>query len=200
MRLKGEDIIFLATGVGPVNAALATGYTLGLTYNDQKIKAVLLTGMAGAFDLNLTPLCSLWQVTEEIWPEYGLHDGVRVTAKAFSFPQWVKGKEQIYDSVFLAGPEQLDPALKELWPTCTSLTVAGVSASFARRDALWTTYHARLENMEGFAVAYSAMRAEIPCIEIRVVSNKVGPRSREEKDFEGALKAMGSILPQLNLI
>ena len=61
-------------------------------------------------------------------------------------------------------------------------------------------YRAELENMEGFAVAYACARAGVPCVEIRAVSNKVGPRAADEKDFPGALAALGRILPALGLL
>lgn len=205
--LKHEPALFLVTGVGPVNAALAIGYCLGLmhesTGTDTKIEAVLYAGLAGAFDLSRTPLCSIWRVDREVWPEYGLHDGNTVTARAFRHPLWERKKgEDIYEQLPLADISALPHASFKgtPWPACGSLTVAGVSASFARRDALWDAWHMPLENMEGFAAAYAAARAEIPLVEIRVVSNKVGPRGAWEKDFDGALLAMGQILPSLNLM
>lgn len=198
----------MATGVGPINAALALGLAFGLTHETTttpvKIDAVLFAGLAGAFDLDLAPLRSIWRVTTEIWPEYGLNDGSTVTARAFSHAQWQRGKnDDIYDRIELADISALPHArLKkgEEWPACASLTVAGVTASFARRNALWDAWHVPLENMEGFAAAYAAARAEIPCVEIRIVSNKVGPRSKDEKDFDGAMGVMGEILPDLNII
>ena len=54
--------------------------------------------------------------------------------------------------------------------------------------------------MEGFAVAYACAREGIPCVEARSVSNKVGPRANDEKDFPGALRALTRVLPALNLI
>lgn len=207
-QVKNGSAIFLATGVGPINAALALGLALGLihksTGSDIKIDGIICAGLAGAFHLDRNPLCSIWRVSEEIWPEYGLHDGTRVTARAFSHALWEReSKEDIYERLPLAEFSQIphiDRKKADDWPVCASLTVSGVSASFARRDALWDLYHVDLENMEGFAVAYAAARAELPMVEIRVISNKVGPRSREEKDFDGALEKMGEILPALNLL
>jgi len=205
--VKHGHAIFMATGVGPVNAALAMGLCFGLTHETTgskvKIDAVLYAGLAGAFDLTANPLRSIWRVSTEIWPEYGLNDGTSVTARAFSHALWERpGKEAVYDRLELGNIADIPHADMEgeEWPSCASLTVAGVSASFARRNALWDAWHAGLENMEGFAAAYAAARAEIPFVEIRVVSNKVGPRSRAEKDFDGALLVLGKILPSLNLI
>lgn len=204
--VKNGHAIFLATGVGPVNAAMAMGYCLGLLHEskgeDTAIDGIIYAGLAGAFDLERAPLRSIWQVSEEIWPEYGLNDGSTVTARAFSHPIWErKGEAPVYDRVPLRRVSDLPGVTcKEDWPAAASLTVAGVTASFARRNALWDAWHADLENMEGFAAAYAALRAEKPLVEIRVVSNKVGPRSRAEKDFDGALSTLNDILPALNII
>lgn len=203
-----RSLVFLATGVGPVNAAMAIGYAFGILLEQKKnslqpIRAVLYGGLAGAFDLYETPLRSICVVRKEIWPEYGLHDGTTVTARAFRFPLWArKGQDDIYDTLPLADLSALGqvPAPCEKWFECASLTVAGVSASFARRDRLQNLYGAELENMEGFAAAYAALRADLPCVEVRVVSNKVGPRGRNEKDFDGALQTLGQVLPALNIL
>lgn len=206
-KLKNREAVFIVTGVGPINTALAMGLCFGLTHESSaskiKINAIIYAGLAGAFDLEANPLCSIWRVDREIWPEYGLNDGVAVTARAFSHPLWQrKNGEDIYEEIKLQDIADL-PGIKkkgDAWPACASLTVAGVSASFARKEALWNRWHIPLENMEGFAAAYAALRADLPIVEIRSVSNKVGPRSRAEKDFEGALAALGGILPALNLV
>ena len=211
VRLKGREALFCVTGVGPVNAALALGFCFGLTSAGGKdgaapwrIGAVLNVGLAGAFDLEATPLRALCLVVEEIWPEYGLNDGSSVTARAFSYPQWRKADgapEDVYDRLRLA--DVVAVARREPAPgtflTRRSLTVAGVSASFGRAREMANRHRAELENMEGFAVAYACARAGVPCVEVRAVSNKVGPRAADEKDFPGALAALGGILPALGL-
>ncbi|WP_165070279.1 futalosine hydrolase [Desulfovibrio sp. ZJ200] len=213
VRLKHRQALACLTGVGPLNAALALGLCLARAEAEGRpVDAVLNAGLAGSFNLADLPLRSLCLVREEIWPEYGLHDGHSVTAEAFAFPLWRRpatdgsGRADVRDRLSLSnaaglaalgfrGPEAALP-----FRACRSLTVAGVSASFDRARNLWNRYHAELENMEGFAVAYACARQSIPCVEIRCVSNKVGPRAKDEKDFPGALAALGRILPALNLI
>ncbi|MDR3357854.1 MAG: futalosine hydrolase [Desulfovibrio sp.] len=203
-RLKRGLAFACVIGVGPVNAALAMGEALvGAKSAGTPITSVLLAGLAGAFDLARLPLRSLCLVKEEIWPEYGLHDGTSVTARAFSFPLWRRAAHDggdVYDRLPLAAPEAIGLSLKNgALPRTLSLTVAGVSASLARARDLAQHYGADLENMEGFAVAYACARHGIPCVEIRAVSNKVGPRAREEKDFPGALQRLAQVLPVFEL-
>lgn len=213
LSLKGQDALFYATGIGPVNAAMGSGYCFGLTSSKEvfghpwKVDFCLLAGLAGAFALEKCPLRKLYRVSEEIWPEYGLNDGANVVARAFHFPQWKRDSgEDIYDRVPMAPLSAINSDSRwlgkkeEEFPPAQSLSVAGVTASFVRARQLESLYHAQLENMEGFSVGLACLRAGVPCVEIRSVSNKIGPRSKEEKDFSGALKSLGVILPQLNLI
>ena len=206
LRLKCGPALCCITGVGPINAAMAMGLALCRAKAEgTPITAVLNAGLAGAFDLAARPLLDLCLVSEEIWPEYGLHDGQSVTADAFGFPQWQpKTGPAVRNRLPLAGVEALAHLgarqQADVFLPSTSLTVAGVSASFARAADLRTRYRADLENMEGFAVAYACAREGIPCVEARSVSNKVGPRAQDEKDFPGALRALSRVLPALNLI
>ncbi len=162
--LRGDKAVFLVTGVGPLNAALAIGLCLGR--EGEKISCVLYAGLSGAYDLEKNPLCSTWGISEEIWPEYGLNDGINVTARAFSHPLWARTDgEYVYDRISLSPFSEIVPHGGKIpdWPCCQSLTVAGVSASFNRRETLTNNYHAALENMEGFAAAYAAARANPLC-------------------------------------
>lgn len=204
ITVKNRELVFCATGISIINTALAMGVCFGLALqqtNSLEIENVIYAGLTGAFDLEKTPLRTICLVTEEIWPEYGLNDGANTIAYAFKKPQWQKSDTSIFDRIKLNDLSDLHLTLKkEEWKKCKSLTVAGVTASFARREKLWNAWQAELENMEGFAAAYAAARAEKPVVEIRVVSNKVGPRSKDEKDMEGALQTLSKILPELKLI
>lgn len=199
----GNEAFFLVTGSGPINAGISVGYALGETASTAEISAVICVGLAHSFNLEIAPLLSAWLVDKEIWPEYGLNDGIRVTARAFSTPLWKRnGQEDIYETIDLASLEEIGVSAKapaREWPRCSALTLAGATASFSRRDALWNYWHVPLENMEGFAIGYAAMRYGVPCAEIRVVSAKAGPRSREEKDTEGALAKLGDVMRDLRL-
>jgi futalosine hydrolase len=194
LPLARKGLFGCVTGVGPVNAAMAMGQCLATAGPD--VTGVVCVGLAGAFDLSATPLRTLCLVSEEIWPEYGLHDGRWVTAGAFRHPLWARPKEEggdVRDRLPLAGPGTLGLVACRDLAVRTSVTVAGVSASLDRVRALLDGTRAELENMEGFAVAYACARRGLPCVELRTVSNKAGPRGKDEKDFPGALKALEAI-------
>ncbi|MBQ7585947.1 MAG: futalosine hydrolase [Desulfovibrionaceae bacterium] len=198
-----SDIYALCTGIGLLNASLALGRLLASLKAEQiSLEKVLVAGLAGAFNLDKIPLESFCVVREEIWPEYGLHDGHEVIAQAFKWPQWTDSPQgSISDRIKLEdlASYKLKPKILEQFLEVSSLTVAGVSASFARAHDLWDCYHAELENMEGFALAFGCLREGLSCTEIRCISNKVGPRKSDEKDFPWAINKLKTLLPLINL-
>ncbi|MBQ7457299.1 MAG: futalosine hydrolase [Desulfovibrio sp.] len=200
-HLAIQPVYTTLCGVGPVNAGIALGASLGeLQSRGIALDTVLLCGLAGSYDLTKAPLCSLWNVTEELYPEYGLNDGHTVVAEAFTWPQWKDSpKGTIANRIPLDDITLLTKDPKDI-QSCLGITVAGVSASFERTMELRERYHATVENMEGFAVALGCLRFGVRCLQIRSISNKVGPRKASEKDFLGALDRLGDILPTLNLI
>ncbi|MDR0239366.1 MAG: futalosine hydrolase [Deltaproteobacteria bacterium] len=179
------------TGVGPVNAGIALGHMLALC---RELTGVLNLGLAGSFDLARAPLGSCTLVTEEIWPEYGLCGDGGIDAPGFGFAQWEHEGLRVVDRLSLhtaladLGLPQPADAIPGI-----ALTVAGVSADAQRADGLAQRYQALSENMEGFAVALACARHAIPYVELRVISNKVGSRAREDRAFPLALAKLGAL-------
>lgn len=79
------------------------------------------------------------------------------------------------------------------------LTVSTVTGSAARAAEL-TTRHPRAaaEAMEGFGVAEAASAHGVPVVELRAVSNAVGPRDRAAWRIGEALDALRSAFRQLS--
>jgi futalosine hydrolase len=177
------------TGVGPINAGMALGSILALNH---EFGGVLNLGLAGSFDPDRAPLGSCTLVTEEIWPEYGLFGDDGIDAPGLGFALWEGGGLSIFDRLPLHtdvtdfGLPQPADAISGI-----ALTVAGVSAGAKRADMLAQRYHPLSENMEGFAVALACARQHIPCVELRVISNKVGTRAPEGRAFPLALAKLG---------
>lgn len=194
VEIAGRPWWLCCSGVGPINAALAAGRALA----QQAVSFVLQVGVAGAFDLDAMPLGSRVLVTEEIDPEYGYATEDGVDARALGFPQWRGGDTVIWDRLALgAVPEDLGLRTPARLLRGASLSVAGVSATPERAARLWRRYGAALENMEGFAVALACARYAVPFLELRTVSNKVGSRAPEDRDFPGALRELGVLVREL---
>ncbi|WP_371670664.1 futalosine hydrolase [Streptomyces sp. NBC_00289] len=84
----------------------------------------------------------------------------------------------------------------------TVLTVSTVTGTAARADALLARHpRALAEAMEGFGVAEAAAAHGVPVLEIRAVSNPVGPRDRAAWRIGDALTALtdafGKLAPAL---
>ncbi|MFF3289291.1 futalosine hydrolase [Streptomyces sp. NPDC003023] len=78
------------------------------------------------------------------------------------------------------------------------LTVSTVTGTAARADELAARHpRAAVEAMEGFGVAEAAAAHGVPVVEIRAVSNAVGPRDRAAWRIGDALAALRQAFHQL---
>lgn len=80
------------------------------------------------------------------------------------------------------------------WPVCTGISVNEISTDPARMEIYRSKYDAAIESMEGAAFHYSALLNNIPFIQIRGISNKVGERNKKNWDIPGALHSAYDLL------
>jgi futalosine hydrolase len=190
--IAGRDCVLLLTGVGLVNAAWALGRAAQLP----GLSGVVNLGVAGSFDPDRFPLGRAAVVRREIWPEYGLQTGNTADAHGLGFAQHAAaGPDQVpvWNQVDLRPEEdahRMGLHLEDL-PGAVSLSVGTVTATAERARSLQQGYGADMENMEGFALAYGCLCAELPFVELRCVSNRVGSRRRKDWDMAGALDGLG---------
>ncbi len=184
-------LLALVTGIGPVNAA----FCLGLALGQHAVRGVLNLGLAGSFALERLPLGSLAAAASETWPEFGLRNTAGLDPEGLGFAQFTAAGEPVF------GTLGLDPAgaaaamglrLPPEWPSARGLTVAGVSGcpSLARERRGHAPGGADMESMEGFALALGCLRAGLPFLEVRAISNAVGLRPPEGWNMPLALKGL----------
>ncbi|GGK20109.1 hypothetical protein GCM10010124_10880 [Pilimelia terevasa] len=78
------------------------------------------------------------------------------------------------------------------------LTVTTVTGTAASTAALRATYPEMLaEAMEGFGAAVAAAAADLPFVELRTVSNDIGPLDRAAWRLPAAFAALGAAAPAL---
>ncbi|WP_035272528.1 futalosine hydrolase [Desulfonatronum thiodismutans] len=199
-----EELVLLVTGVGPVNAGIALGRLLGSLSTGSLRDApepvgVLNLGVAGAFSLERLPLGTAVVVTEEVWPEYGLLAASGLDPKGIGLAQGKVDGEPVWDRLRLT-PEscarQMGLNISGL-TRAVGLTVAGVSGTPERAEALRTKYSCDIETMEGFALAWACSLARVPFVQARTVSNLVGSRDAAHWNLNRAKQRLAPVASAL---
>ncbi|MFI5619465.1 futalosine hydrolase [Streptomyces sp. NPDC051567] len=176
--LPGIAFDVLAGGVGPAAAAAATATALTLADYGLVVSAGIGGGFAPA-----APPGSLVVADAIVAADLGAEtpDGF-VDVRALGFGHSV----HLPPAELAARAAEATGAL--LAPVLTVSTVTGTAA----RAAELTARHplAGAEAMEGFGVAEAAAAHGLPVLEIRAVSNAVGPRDRDAWRIGEALAAL----------
>ncbi|MET8172362.1 futalosine hydrolase [Streptomyces clavifer] len=160
----------LAGGAGPAAAAAAAAFALVSAPAADPYGLVVSAGIGGGFS-PAAPVGSLVVATGIVAADLGAEtpDGfVPVTGLGFGRDSFLPPAALVRDVAAatgaLAGPV---------------LTVSTVTGSAARTAVLLAAHPGAVaEAMEGFGVAEAASRIGVPVLEIRAVSNAVGPRDR----------------------
>ncbi|AYG81381.1 Futalosine hydrolase [Streptomyces hundungensis] len=174
----GHEMHVLPAGVGPAAAAAGTALALGRARYDLVVSA----GIGGGF-APVAPLGTLVVASNIVAADLGAESPegfLPVTALGF-------GRDT------LTPPAELCRAVAEALgarsgPVLTVSTATGT----ARRTAELLDRHpsAVAEAMEGFGVAEAAAQYGVEALEIRAVSNSVGPRDRSAWRIGDALAAL----------
>ncbi|MEV6509728.1 futalosine hydrolase [Streptomyces sp. NPDC051642] len=168
----------IAAGVGPAAAAAATATALAGT----PYALVVSAGIAGGF-LPEAPVGSLVIADEITAADLGAEtpDGfVPVTELGFGTVTHRPPSALVRDLAAAAGAR-----------TGAVLTVSTVTGTAVRAAKLRARHpRALAEAMEGFGVAEAAAAHGIPVLELRAVSNPVGPRDRAAWRIGDALAAL----------
>ncbi|MFF9350902.1 futalosine hydrolase [Streptomyces sp. NPDC014734] len=187
----------LAGGAGPAAAAAATAFALAAGHRPGPDAApydlVVSAGIGGGF-APVAPVGSLVVASRIVAADLGAQtpEGfVPVTALGFGRDQYLPPRSLVREAAGATG------AL-----AAGILTVSTVTGGAGRAAALRAAHpDAAAEAMEGFGVAEAADRTGTPVLEIRAVSNAVGPRDRDAWRIGDALAALtgafGKLVPVL---
>ncbi|KUN21206.1 futalosine hydrolase [Streptomyces antibioticus] len=187
--LAGTDIEVIAAGVGPALAAAATATALAAA----RYGLVVSAGIAGGFQPD-APVGSLVVADEITAADLGAETAegfLPVTELGFGTVTHRPPEPLVRDAVTATGAR----------PGAV-LTVSTVTGTAARAALLKDRHPTALaEAMEGFGVAEAAALHGVPVLEIRAVSNPVGPRDRAAWRIGDALEALtegfGKLAPVL---
>ncbi|WP_030595718.1 futalosine hydrolase [Streptomyces fulvoviolaceus] len=189
---EGEPgVVVIAAGVGPALAAASTATALTTAaLSGAPYGLVVSAGIAGGFQPH-APVGSLVVADEITAADLGAE-----TADGF-----LPVTELGFGTVTHRPPEAL---VREV-ATATGaragavLTVSTVTGTAARATALRERHPTALaEAMEGFGVAEAAAAHGVPVLELRAVSNPVGPRDRTAWRIGDALAALTEAFGKLS--
>lgn len=171
--LQGDGFVsqskfdILITGVGMTATAFALGKHLNNNYN-----LVLNVGIAGSFDQSI-PLGSLVCMKTDTFSELGAEDHEDfLTIDKMGF-----GKNT-YTCTY---------AFNDL-PKANGITVNKVHGNATSIAKTLNRFKPQTESMEGAAVFYACERENIPCLQVRAISNYVEPRNKENWQIDIAIK------------
>ncbi|MFN7251450.1 MAG: futalosine hydrolase [Anaerobacillus sp.] len=176
----------VAGGVGPVAAAITTTKILTAQHYDLVISA----GIGGGFQ-NRAEVGSIVVATEIIAADLGAEssDGFSSIEQLGFGTSRISVDNELVKKVAKA----LDQADLSTYtgPILTLSTVTGTSEKAEELAA--RIPGATVEAMEGFGVALAAKEMGIPTLEIRTISNPVGPRNKASWKIKEALSALEKV-------
>lgn len=189
--IAGKRLVCCAGGIGKTNAASATT-SLVERYRPELL---IITGCGGAYPGSGLSVGDLALASDEIFGDEGvLAPTGWLDLGQMELPLLTKGVRSWYNSIPLARHEA-QKAMKLAGSHGLRLvrgrfvTVSSCSGTKGRGQELARRYQAVCENMEGAAIALTALRYGLPCLEIRGISNLVEDRDMSRWDIGLAVEA-----------
>lgn len=163
----------LITGVGMVATAFALGKHLLQPYD-----LVLNVGIAGSFDPEMK-LGSLVQVETDTFPELGAEDHEKfIPINVLGF-----GENSYVSTAKIDG-----------LPSVQAITVNKVHGNNLSISKTKRIFDVQIESMEGAAVFYATHKADVPCVQVRSISNYVEPRDKTRWNIGLAIQTLNDWL------
>jgi futalosine hydrolase len=191
-RIRGHLVSLLVSGVGKVNAALATEALLSLRHP----KTVILFGCAGAYPRSGLKVGDLAIATEEIFGDEGVQtpDGF-LDMEQLGLSLATYQNEPLFNKIPLITP-MINEVRAMLKPVLIAKGQSLITGPFVTvscgsgTDPLAADIVARTdgicENMEGAAVAQVCLQHKVSMIELRGISNMTGDRNQGAWDIPKA--------------
>jgi futalosine hydrolase len=196
-QAAAADFAVCIAGVGPVAAAIATLAELYTGDYDLVISAGIGGGFPGRAEIGSLVVADAI-LAADLGAETPDGDGdgfLSLDALGFGSAQAaVDGKRAARLTALL---QEADLPVT-LGPVLTASAATGTAATAQARAA--RTPGAAAEGMEGFGVAVAAQTLGLPVLELRAISNAVGPRDRAAWQIGRALDALAAacaLLPDL---
>ncbi len=160
-------------------------------------QAVLQFGVAGAFPYG-PGVGGVALATEDLYADLGVVTEERwVPAEALGIPLLERAGTRFYER-FPCTPAPTAAAAETLdAPSGRFVTVETVTGSAARASELSRRHRPIAESMEGAAAAHACALDEVPFVQLRAMSNLVGPRDRGAWRLDEAVRTAANATSQV---
>ena len=154
---------------------------------------IIQAGIAGSFTSDV-PLSKVVLVKQDVFADIGIEEKGKFTPVVQTgladkdVPPFTNG--------WLVNPSHIFSMFK--LPAVKAITVNKVSDSVLQKQQAINNFAPQIESMEGAALHYVCLQENIPFIQIRSISNKVGERDKSKWKMEEAISNLNTEL--LNLI
>src|ERR1700733_7760561 len=171
----------LITGVGMV----ATAFALGRHLATNKYDLAVSLGIAGSFDRSIG-IGEVIEITQDTLAELGAEDD----RKFLPIGDLGFGEDTFYPSIKLADLYNLFNNFN--LKNAAAITVNTVHGNEASIEKVAARLNPQLESMEGAAFFYACKQMNVPCLQIRAVSNYVEKRNRDNWNIALAIKNLNT--------
>ena len=170
---KMKQLEFLVTGVGPL--ASAVKLTRYLSTNSSQLSGVLNIGVGGAYPDSGLDILDICIAGQEVLGDLGICMQDEIID--FDSAKFFVAKKISMESPLLSSVEKILKTNFLSYSIVNFVTVNCCSGTEERGAYLQSRYQAACENMEGAAVAFACQEFQVPCVEIRCISNNVEDRN-----------------------
>jgi futalosine hydrolase len=188
---KLEGAITVVSGIGAVNAALAT--QVGILEHQPSM--VLSVGIGGAYPKSGLQPGDAAVSSTIIYAGLGAMDGETfLNLEQLGFSLLERDGAKTFNTLPVSDLSQgfAEAAHIAHGPFLTLETVTGSFETTSRLEK--QVPGAFVEGMEGAGMAHVAFKHNIPCLEVRGISNMVGPRDRSKWNIPEAMQALSRAL------
>lgn len=178
----------LVTGPGMIKTTWAITDLLG--DKDESFDLAINAGIAGSYDPELVK-GTVVEVVQDVFADFGAEDGstfLEASTIGLSAPD-----EFPFRSGRLNSTHSFQSALMN-YPHVKGIsvnTVSGHNTTIQRRLSL---FGAQTESMEGAAFFYCCLQKDVPCLQLRAISNPVEKRNKENWNIPLAVSNLNTEL------
>ncbi len=184
--IKDTNHKLLVCGIGIANMAVRLSHFL----SENKIQSALNIGFCGSFD-NQNALGNLVNVAHDCFAELGIMNNNGIPEP---FEKHINNADLLNHLNKFVEPENTFSNQQTDVIKVKGVTVSSCTNSHERADFFRNNFEAQTESMEGAAFFLTCNQWNVPCLQLRAISNHIPGRSPEQWNTKLAQKTISEFL------